>query len=279
MGNCASDVLSVARGEIGYSRWADPEQGTKYGRWFAELTGNPYYAQSGVPFCAMGASWNFAQVDAICAGLPGPYCPDIVAAGDAAGMCVYNEDAQPGDIILYDWNGDGVSDHVGIVEANCGSYVQTIEYNTGNGQVLRRTRSWDVVIRVIRPNFDGSPAVPTTDGTQLDVDGWGGPKTVYEWQAQLGTTTDGIISGQDANNRQYLLRLWSCTYEANGQSELARAIQSRVGCDQDGYIGQDTIRHIQRWLTERGHQLEDDGYCGPDTMSAIQSSLNEGAWR
>ena len=33
----ASEVLRIAAGEIGYSRWTDPQPGTKYGRWYACL--------------------------------------------------------------------------------------------------------------------------------------------------------------------------------------------------------------------------------------------------
>ena len=32
----ASEVLRIAAGEIGYSRWTDPQPGTKYGRWYAQ---------------------------------------------------------------------------------------------------------------------------------------------------------------------------------------------------------------------------------------------------
>ena len=36
----ANKVLSIAAGEVGYSRWDDPQAGTKYGRAFAEKVGN-----------------------------------------------------------------------------------------------------------------------------------------------------------------------------------------------------------------------------------------------
>ena len=43
----ASEVLRIAAGEIGYSRWTDPQPGTKYGRWYAQSHGS-YYGASGV---------------------------------------------------------------------------------------------------------------------------------------------------------------------------------------------------------------------------------------
>ena len=38
----------------------------------------------------------------------------------------------PGTLIFFDWNGDGTSDHVGIVEKTEGSTVYTVEGNSSN---------------------------------------------------------------------------------------------------------------------------------------------------
>ena len=56
MANTAEDVMNIAQDEIGYSRWDDPQEGTKYGRWYADYTDEPYYGTSGVPYCAMFVS-------------------------------------------------------------------------------------------------------------------------------------------------------------------------------------------------------------------------------
>jgi hypothetical protein len=39
---------------------------------------------------------------------------------------------QPGDIIFFDWQGDGESDHVGIVESCDGVIIHTVEGNSGD---------------------------------------------------------------------------------------------------------------------------------------------------
>ena len=64
--------------------------------------------------------------------------------------------------MLFDWQGDGTSDHVGLVESNNGSYLTCIEGNTNNGQVLRRTRAYSTVICVIRPDYSSSTAAKPT---------------------------------------------------------------------------------------------------------------------
>lgn len=161
----AKNVLYCARQWIGYSRWDDPEPGTVFGRWYAELVGDSYFGESGVPYCAMFVSYclNWAGVEA--AGLPGSYVPWILSANSDAGRLVANEDAQPGDLVMFDWQGDGVADHIGIVEENHADegWMQTIEGNTspgsggsqGNGGgVYRRARNYNSIIGVARPYYE-----------------------------------------------------------------------------------------------------------------------------
>ncbi len=276
-----SDVLRIARGEIGYSRWDDPEEGTKYGRWYADLVGEPYYGASGVPYCAMFTSWVLDQAGVGCAGIPGAYCPWIVNAGRSEGRTVETYNAQPGDVVLFDWGNDGESDHVGIVEENGGWYLQCIEGNTNNGQVARRTREYGTICCVIRPYYDEVPYVAPdipSEGGALDVDGWAGYCTISEWQTQLGTVVDGVVSGQVYVNRDYTWALSSVTWTGEG-SRLVCEIQSRVGADVDGYWGADTSRHLQSYLIDNGYSCGDagvDGFFGNDSARALQRSLNDG---
>lgn len=157
-------VLSLAASEIGYSRWSDPEPGSKYGRWYAKLTGDGYYATNGVPYCAMFVSSILTQAEASANGIPGAYVPWILAANSKAGRLVYNEEAQPGDLVMFDWQGDGVADHIGFVEVNHPDegWMQTIEGNTSpgtsgsqsnGGGVYRRARSYGSIIGVARPYY------------------------------------------------------------------------------------------------------------------------------
>ena len=50
---------------------------------------------------------------------------------------------QAGWIITYDWDGDGVADHIGMVEKISGNTVTAIEGNTSGGIVGRRTIAWN----------------------------------------------------------------------------------------------------------------------------------------
>lgn len=263
----ATEVLRIAAREIGYSRWNDPQAGTKYGRWYAQGHGS-YFGSNGVPFCAMFASWVFAQAGQRFPGMPAAYVPYILRDGRNAGREVPKASAQPGDLVIFNWDG-GVVDHIGFVEINRGSYIQTIEGNTNNGRVARRTRGWSVVAAILRPDYNGASGGASPSGT-LVVDGYAGPATIRRWQQVMGTPADGVVSGQVVPDGRTYGRpnLMSYGYGGYG-STLIRAVQKRVGVGVDGLMGPDTIRAIQRHLG-----VAADAWFGPATVKALQTRLN-----
>jgi len=162
--NTAAKVLEVAVTQIGQ------KNGTKYGEWYeknVDKDANNYdFGASGVAWCAMFVSWVFNQAKAKCAGLPGAYCPTMLAAAKKAKKIVLAKNAKPGDVVYFDWDG-GVSDHVGIVESNNtkDGYLVTIEGNTDSGIVARKTRYYGTVAGVARPNYKASATKPATKPT------------------------------------------------------------------------------------------------------------------
>lgn len=177
----ANKVLSIAAGEVGYSRWDDPQAGTKYGRAFAEKVGNSYYGNSGVPYCCMFVWWVLDQAGMTVPGMPTASCTALRNACANAGLIVPKMSARPGDIVIFDWPGsrDGANDHVGFVELNRSTYIQTIEGNTssgasgsqGNGGVVaRRTRDWSAVQDVIRPAYGSDKPLPDALKKYTDLD-------------------------------------------------------------------------------------------------------------
>lgn len=284
------DVLDVASSQIGYSRWDDPEQGTKYGRWFADLIGAPYYAENGVPYCAMFVSWVFAHAGVSCAGLPSAYCPAMLDDAEREGRTVAIASAKAGDVVYFEWNGDGETDHVGIVTDNDGSCLSTIEGNTSAGSsgsqanggvVAARQRSFANVCGIVRPYYGESGGGGTT-GQGLEVDGVLGPLSVSEWQRQCGTSVDGMVAGQ----LEEYYHLWPAlvatdNYDGSG-SDLMREVQRKVGVSPaTGIIAKGTISHLQGWLNLRGYDTGSDtsGMLQEGTAKAVQRSLNDGAWR
>lgn len=66
------------------------------------------------------------------------YCPTIDSAGTNAGARVDLSQAQPGDLILFDWDG-GTSDHIGIYMGQKNGKALVLEGNTSLGTYSART--------------------------------------------------------------------------------------------------------------------------------------------
>lgn len=282
----ASDVLNIARGELGYDRYTDPEQGTKYGRWYASKTGASYFGQTGVPYCAMFASWCLDQAGVTCEGMPNA-STTAIRNGSGGAKRGNVRDAQPGDVLLISWScDDNDLDHTCLCEANCGSYVQTIEGNVNNGRVERRTRDWCYVRYAVAPAYDGSSAdepTPVTpaesDGSHLDpaadpllMDGDFGTLTVKYVQQRLRSagwyvrSVDGDFGYYTKFALQKYLRYSCGTYDRN--------------CDGD--FGSYSVKALQQHLLNVGCYWDSCGDCVVDgdwgslTTVGVQRAIDAG---
>lgn len=120
-----------------------------------------------------------------------------------------------------------------------------------------------------------------------------GSKMAKELQCQLGTTADGVISGQWPANERYL---WACDrgvieYVKGGVgSNAVRALQDKVGCKvypvvggvQARQMGSGTVFKHQQWLIAQGISCGSsgaDGYQGRDTNVAIGQALVKQLYR
>lgn len=139
-------ILAIARAEVGYSEAPPNSNRTKYGKWFG---------LDGVAWCGMFVSWCYAK-----AGAP---LGNIGFAKGFAGCqtafafftkqkCIVT-DPQPGDVVLFDWNGDGRHDHTGIyVRRINATTFEAIEGNTSltnqsnGGQVMLRQRPFKLAV-------------------------------------------------------------------------------------------------------------------------------------
>ena len=158
-------LLRAASGEIGYEAYKDPQPGSKYGRWMADITDTPWLRgpSSEVWWCAIFVSWCFDQAHVDWDVLPSYNCDQIYdrARNDNKSIILSDvHDCQPGDIVLYNFHGGTSCQHIGIIESNNGSTITTIEGNTSSGEagsqhagngVWRRTRPFTHVRAIIRP--------------------------------------------------------------------------------------------------------------------------------
>lgn len=140
-GSMRSRILDAARAELGTL-----ESGQNRG---AALKYPNHFGRGAEPWCADFVSYVMQKSGG---DMNDPYCPSIVNQLKRDGNWKGRSNPQPGDIVLFDWDGDRVADHVGIVErVNADGTIATIEGNTDHPQtgregVWRRTRSLGVIL-------------------------------------------------------------------------------------------------------------------------------------
>lgn len=138
-GDWPQDVVAIAESQIGYTEssrnyevWEDNSiHGyTRYGDWFGSPHGD---------WCAMFVSFclHYAEVE----DMPlhwgvRPWIEELSSRG--LYYSARNTKPQKGNLIFFDWEGDGLSDHVGIVaevqepQEHTGASVKAIEGNSSN---------------------------------------------------------------------------------------------------------------------------------------------------
>lgn len=143
-------VVEIARAEVGNSEAPKNSNKTKYGKWFG---------LDGVAWCGIFVSWCYAQAGVV---LPKIGFSKPGFAGCQTAVAYFKKEGKitkspvSGDIVFFDWNGDGRYDHTGIFEKDNGNGTfASIEGNTaiGNdsngGQVMvRADRKYSVAIFV-----------------------------------------------------------------------------------------------------------------------------------
>lgn len=157
-----TDVLKLAQSFVGYKSGGKP---TLFGKWYAEHINDSYYANNYASWCAMFVSYCLVESGVSCPGIPGASCGMILNNAIAAGRVLADPtDAQPGMLVIFDWGvKDGSHDHIGIVQLNKGTYLQTIEGNTQDSECMIRTRAFDVVQAIINPYYDEEDTVTDAD--------------------------------------------------------------------------------------------------------------------
>ena len=134
-------ALNKAISQLGVKESPPNSNQTKYTQWYGMVG----------PWCAMFCTWAFetsGDSPAFVQGQRWAYVPYIVsdARNNRNGLSVTNSPIA-GDLVCYDWYGDGTYDHVGIFEKwTTGRQFTAIEGNTSTssdsdgGEVMRRTR-------------------------------------------------------------------------------------------------------------------------------------------
>ena len=250
----AAKVLQIARNEIGTKESPANSNKVKYAK---------EYGMNGQPWCAMFVWWVFKHAgcaELFYGGRKSAYCPTIADYYIGKKQTVKKGSGKPGDIVLFDWNKNNSSDHIGIIEKkNSNGTYTTIEGNTSlsnnsnGGQVMRRTRKQWEISYICRPKYTEKE----DEYEKLKEDGEWGESTTRASQHVFGTIEDGEVSGQLNSCKKYLPNCntssWEFVKSSKNGSDLIKAIQKLVKTKKkDGKAGKETAYKIQIFLKEKG---------------------------
>jgi len=155
-------LIDIAWTEIGQKESPPQSNCIKYNDWFySKKVSGPNYA-----WCFTFFSWCYAM-----AGIPlgtidylkgGAGCAYALKHVSKWGKLIKPSEATPGCAVIFDWDGNGAPDHIGMfyrhVDAN---YFETIEGNTSlanqsnGGEVMLRKRTYNggkMKLYFIKPN-------------------------------------------------------------------------------------------------------------------------------
>ncbi|MCT1956364.1 peptidoglycan-binding protein [Dermabacter hominis] len=286
----ARKVLAIAAGEIGYSRWNDPKRGTKYARETQPVLwpNDKWLLANGIAYCDIFVTWVFWKAGCLNI-LPGKQSYNVNYRASHGGH-VSKSQAQPGDVLVFDWDmSTKRANHVGILEKRLSSgNFQCIEGNTttgskgsqsNGGRVARRVRRPSQVRYVIRPNWKAAPASKASKGTSKPVSGtaclkapafplpagyyYGPPSGPVQSVSGRGRNSrvPGDVIQVNGRWRSKGLAVWQARMQARGWN---------IGKDgADGRYGNDTARVVKQFQKNKG--LAVDGKIGKRTWDAAWS--------
>ncbi len=165
----ASDIVKTAVAEIGVKESPANSNKQKYGK---------EYGVNGTAWCCQFVWWVFKHAGAsslFYGGKKTAYCPTLMNYYKKQGQFV-TKNYKPGDIVFFDFNGNGAADHVGIVEKVSGNKIYTIEGNTSTsndangGSVMRRTRTATYIIGAGRPNYEEEIITENKEDDEVKLD-------------------------------------------------------------------------------------------------------------
>lgn len=235
----------LGKGGATFTDWAGLRRGSAYCQAFVCYVANEggvrslFYGGKKVTYCPNGIAWcynNLAQI------------PLYLAL--------------PGDIIYFDWEPNGMPNHVGFVlERDSATTIRTIEGNTSGGIVATKTRAMygkkngktvQYIQGVFRPHYAPTAYSKTK---ALTVDGYFGYNSISMLQKALGVKQDAIL-GQ--NTIKALQKLLGLDQDGLWGPKTTKAMQKVLGVKQDGYFGPDSVKALQKWINKRNGSVSED---------------------
>lgn len=216
------DVLNKAKSQEGVSESPANSNKSPYGMWYAP-------SLNGQKWCAMFVSWVFHHAGHPLGQIQAKngihHCQSAHNYYKEKGRLTANPET--GDIVIYDWEGTGHADHIGIFIKWINTDQTAIEAWEGNtstsnnsdgGSVMKRTRSRNLIKSFINPGVYNEPAIIEAVsvigkgsrgskvvqiqkylyelGYTVEIDGWFGDQTetiTKEYQTKNAMVPSGFV--------------------------------------------------------------------------------------
>lgn len=266
------DIVSLAQRQVGTlvpSPYDGPNPYTQsLGRGYAEAWCGDFvtwcYWSSGLALPLLQGGMNGRQTGF-------SYVPSAVAYARLHSQVVMSWQAQPGDLVCFDWNGDGIADHVELAEgwsAGAGGVLTTIGGNSGpRGGVNRHT--WAAPIG---PGNDLVLAVINA----ADLVTFGAPNPL-PFPGRVMALTSPLMVGSDVRSLQAQLAHVGYSHTpAISEATVGGTVAWTLGAAgyragellaSDGIYGAETCGTVAVFQASRG--LTVDGIAGPQTWASL----------
>lgn len=205
----------------------------------------------------------------------------VAAIVKGAGYRLGNKAMQNVSASITTWNERNALKAAGFQVLTDSKYLTSDAYLLAGDILLNESRHTTINVTNGSKSGGSSAAVaPSTSSSsgKLSVDGWWGVATTRALQKALGTTVDGIVSGQDADDMASVNRgglVTSSWKVGRGGSAMVKALQRKIGVSADGYFGKNTCKALQRYLGT----TQDGIVSAPSSMvKALQRKLNAGSF-
>jgi peptidoglycan hydrolase-like protein with peptidoglycan-binding domain len=283
-------IIETAASQLGITESPAGSNKTPYGKW---------YGFDGYAWCAMFVSWVYDK-----AGHPLGKIDDAKGYRDCnsayrhwRGTKEITTNPEAGDIVLFDWAGDGRADHTGIFHewADAGQkYFWSYEGNTAVGDdsnggiVMRRKRPISAVKAFVKPSILGENTTPVEPYNGLKKGDYGSRVTKLQKQlydlgysivvdGEFGSGTEKVVKQFQKDN------MLSLTGEAN--EALLGLLESKLNPPtvqeeklitgsflKKGNVG-GSVLMLQKKLTKKGIKpiLVEDGVYGENTVKAVKN--------
>lgn len=244
----AKRLIEVALAEVGTVEGPKENQ-TKYGA-FTKMNYQPW--------CGSFVMW--------CANKAGVKVPNTVYTPSGADAFkkakAWFEDApQPGDIVFFDFPGDGVDriSHVGIVvKDNKDGTCVTVEGNTAGtvgdqrngGMVQKKTRAY----------------AKNKSKIEISIVGFGRPKFVESGAAPAVVKPEPVAEVKKAENPKLYP---GATVDPGESGDAVKMLQKALGLPVDGHYGPVMKKAVVAWQKANPKFGEADGVIGPKSWAAL----------